>query len=133
MMMEFNLHGEAHAVATRAQLQTLLARSHTLAQCELWLTMASDADADADQGPALCMLRNGGNAWLMYWSPQDGASYHSLGDEEAPGECSYLLANGQVDFYPEAWCIAVELCHQAMAAFLRDRGMRPAAVAWQAD
>lgn len=79
------------------------------------------------------MLRNGGNAWLMYVSPQDETSYHSLGDEEAPGECSYLLANGQVDFYPEAWCIAVELCYQAMAAFLRDSGARLAAVAWQAD
>lgn len=129
MMMELNLHGEAHAVATTAQLQALLARSHTLAQCELWLTMT----ADAEQGPALCMLRNGGNAWLMYLSPQDGTSYHSLGDEEAPGECSYLLANGQLDFYPEAWCIAVEPCYQAMAAFLRDSGARPAAVAWQAD
>lgn len=128
-MMEFNLHGEAHAVATLAQLQTLLARSNTLAQCELWLTMA----ADTDQGPALCMLRNGDNAWLMYVSPQDEASYHSLGDEEAAGECSYLLANGQVDFYPEAWCIAARLCEQAMTAFFRHGGARPAAVAWQAD
>ena len=129
MMMELNLHGEAVAIASLADLRQALARAQSLAQCELWLTMAEDAQ----QGPALCMLRNGASAWLMYLSGQDEASYHSLGDEEAEGECSYWLANGQVDVYPAAWCIDVALCHRAMAAFFKTGGARPDAVEWQPD
>ena len=79
------------------------------------------------------VLRNGGNAWLMYLSGQDDLSYHSLGDDEEMGECSYLLANGQVDMYPEAWCVDVELCRQAFIAFFNTGGARPAAIAWEAD
>lgn len=129
MTMELNLHGEPRAVDTIAALELALIDARALAQCELWLTMA----ADAEQGPALCMLRNGRNAWLMYLSGQDDLSYHSLGDEEADGVCSYLLANGQVDEYPESWCVDAEHCQQALLAFFRTGGARPAAIAWQAD
>ena len=129
MMMELNLHGEAVAIASLQDLQQALARALSLAQCELWLTMA----VDAEQGLALCMLKNGASAWLMYVSGQDDASFHSLGDEEEEGECSYWLANGQVDVYPAAWCVDVVLCHRAMAAFFTTGGARPAAVEWQPD
>ena len=129
MMMELNLHGEPCAVASPSDLQQALARSNSLAQCELWLTMAEHAE----QGPALCMLRNGGSAWLMYLSGQDDASWHSLGDEEEEGNCSYWLANGQVDEYPAAWCVEVEHCQRAFVEFFSTGGARPAAIAWQAD
>ena len=129
MMMELNLHGEPCAVASLSDLQQALASSNSLAQCELWLTMADNAG----QGPALCMLRNGGSAWLMYLSGQDDISYHSLGDEEEEGDCSYWLANGQVDEYPAAWCVELEHCQRALVEFFRTGGARPAAIAWQAD
>ena len=129
MMMELKLHGETVAIASLQDLQQALARTQSLAQCELWLTMA----LDAEQGPALCMLKNGASAWLMYLSGQDDASFHSLGDEEEAGECSYWLANGQVDVYPAAWCIDVALCHRAMIAFFATNGARPVAVEWQPD
>ena len=129
MNMELNLHGEPRGVDSVAALEQMLLEARALAQCELWLTMATDAE----QGPALCMLRNGGNAWLMYLSGQDELSYHSLGDEEAAGTCSYLLSNGQVDIYPDAWCVDVALCGLAFVAFFRTGGARPAAIAWEAD
>ncbi|KAB8053221.1 hypothetical protein GCN78_06650 [Janthinobacterium rivuli] len=129
MTMELNLHGEARAVDNLLALEQALTEARALAQCELWLTLATDAE----QGPALCMLRNGGNAWLMYLSGQDDLSFHSLGDEEEAGECSYLLANGQVDVYPESWCVEVDLCERAFLAFFRTDGARPAAIAWEAD
>ena len=110
-------------------LEQALTDARALAQCELWLTMATEAE----QGPALCMLRNGANAWLMYLSGQDELSFHSLGDEEETGECSYLLSNGQVDVYPEAWCVDVEQCQQACIAFFKTGGARPAGIAWEAD
>ena len=127
--MELNLHGEARAVDSIAALEQALTDARALAQCELWLTLATDAE----QGPALCLLRNGGNAWLMYLSGQDDLSFHSLGDEEETGECSYLLSNGQVDVYPEAWCVEVEQCERAFLAFFRTGGARPAGIAWEAD
>ena len=129
MRMELNLHGDARAVDSIAALEQALTDARALAQCELWLTLATDAE----QGPALCLLRNGGNAWLMYLSGQDDLSFHSLGDEEEPGECSYLLSNGQVDVYPEAWCVEVGQCERAFLAFFRTGGARPAAIAWEAD
>lgn len=129
MSMELNLHGEARAIDGIVALEQALQQARALAQCELWLTQATDAE----QGPALCMLRNGGNAWLMYLSGQDDLSFHSLGDEEAEGACSYLLTNGQVDEYPEAWCIDVEQCQRAFLAFFKTGGTRPAVIAWEAD
>ena len=129
MTMELNLHGEPRLVDGVVALEQALTDGRALAQCELWLTMATEAE----QGPALCMLRNGGNAWLMYLSGQDELSFHSLGDEEETGECSYLLSNGQVDVYPEAWCVDVEQCQQAFIAFFRTGGARPAGIAWEAD
>ena len=129
MRMELNLHGEPRVVDSVPALEQTLLDARALAQCELWLTLA----AEAEQGPALCMLRNGGNAWLMYLSGQDDLSFHSLGDEEADGVCSYLLANGQVDEYPEGWCVEVEQCQRAFVAFFKTGGTRPAAIAWEAD
>ncbi|TDY34989.1 Imm1 family immunity protein [Janthinobacterium sp. 75] len=129
MMMELNLHGEPRVLDSVQALEQALQEARALAQCELWLTRATEAE----QGPALCMLRNGGNAWLMYLSGQDDLSFHTLGDEEAEGTCSYLLSNGQVDEYPEAWCVEVEHCQRAFVAFFRTGGARPAAIAWEAD
>ena len=129
MSMELNLHGEPRPVDSVLALQQALLQARALAQCELWLTMATHAE----QGPALCMLRNGGNAWLMYLSGQDDLSFHSLGDEEAEGSCSYLLSNGQVDEYPEAWCVDVEQCQRAFLTFFKTSGARPAGIAWEAD
>ena len=129
MSMELNLHGEPRPVDSVLALQQALLEARALAQCELWLTMAEDAE----QGPALCMLRNGGNAWLMYLSGHDNLSFHSLGDEEAEGACSYLLANGQVDEYPEAWCVDVEQCQRAFLSFFKTGGVRPDAIAWEPD
>ena len=129
MRMELNLHGEAHVMDNLLALEQALQQARALAQCELWLTLATDAE----QGPALCLLRNGGNAWLMYLSGQDDLSFHSLGDEEETGDCSYLLSNGQVDVYPEAWCVDVEQCQQAFIAFFKTGGARPAGIAWEAD
>jgi len=129
MTMELNLHGEAHAVASLVDLQRALKQARALTQGELWLTRA----IDPEQGPALCMLRNGANAWLMYLSGQDDASFHSLGDEEDDGVCSYWLANGQVDEYPSAWCIDVELAQLALLQFFETGGARPSAITWEPD
>ena len=129
MTMELNLHGQARAISSVLALEQALLEARALAQCELWLTRA----VDAEQGPALCMLRNGSNAWLMYLSGQDDLSFHTLGDEEAEGVCSYLLANGQVDEYPDAWCVEVAHCQRAFIEFFRTDGARPATIAWEAD
>ncbi len=127
--MELNLHGESRVIDSILALEQALREARALAQCQLWLTRATDAE----QGPALCMLRNGGNALLMYLSGQDDLSFHTLGDEEADGVCSYLLANGQVDEYPEAWCVEVEQCQRAFVEFFRTSCAQPAGIAWQAD
>ena len=49
MRMELNLHGEAHVMDNLLALEQALQQARALAQCELWLTLATDAE----QGPAL--------------------------------------------------------------------------------
>ena len=73
-------------------------------------------------GSAICLIAVGAHG-----DPLD------LGDEEADGVCSYLLSNGQVDEYPEAWCVEVEHCQRAFVAFFRTGGAQPAGIAWEAD
>jgi Immunity protein Imm1 len=92
-------------------------------QFELWL--------NEPKGPAVCMLRNGGDAWLMYLRHEGDSGFTSLGDTRRSGAVSYRLSNGQTDDYPAAWCVPVENCYKALAYFFVNRGLRPEWLAWR--
>ena len=90
---------------------------------ELWASVQS--------GPAMSMLRNGADAWLMYlrWSGDSG--FRSVGPERS-GVASYTLSNGQTDESPRSWCIDLESCLEAFRAFHRHNGARPESITWAA-
>lgn len=92
-------------------------------QFELWLK--------EPKGPAVCMLRNGVNAWLMYLRHEGDSGFTSLGDAQRSDAVNYRLSNGQTDEYPAAWCVPVEQCYKALAYFFVNSGLRPEWLAWR--
>ena len=91
-------------------------------QFELWLNQPD--------GPAICMLRNGVNAWLMYLRHAGDSGFTTLGDRQRVGTVPYRLSNGQTDEHPATWCVPVEDCYKALAYFFVNDGLRPEWLAW---
>ncbi|MCY1236227.1 hypothetical protein D9M72_488730 [compost metagenome] len=89
---------------------------------ELWVSVPD--------GPSMCMLRNGENAWLMYLREPGDSGFRSSGDPHRPGLGVFTLSNGQVDEYPLAWCIDVAHCRQALVDFRDRNGARPESITW---
>lgn len=89
---------------------------------ELWLCLES--------GPAVCMLRKGTNAWLMYLRHSDDDGVTSEGASRV-GTVNYQLANGQIDQYPATWCVPVEICYKALAYFFVNEGQRAEFLNWR--
>jgi len=92
------------------------------AQFELWLSLA--------HGPSMCMLRSGEHALLMYLRFPGDPGFVSSGAANAEAPVRYTLSNGQVDEYPESWCVPVEQCFKALAYFFANGGKRPEWIAW---
>ena len=91
---------------------------------ELWL--------NEHEGRAMCMLRNGANAWLMYLRHNGDSGFATLGDMDRLETVSYQLSNGQTDEYPAAWCVPIEDCYKALTYFFVNHGLRPEWLTWQA-
>jgi hypothetical protein len=77
------------------------------------------------------MLRNGKHAFLMYLRVSGDSGFVSVGSSEQDVPVQYRLSNGQVDEYPNAWCLPVEQCYKALAYFFVNDGQRPEWVAWR--
>lgn len=88
---------------------------------ELWLV--------ASNGTAMSMLRNNEQAFLMFLRHPGDSGFVSQG-VEAGTPVQYTLSNGQVDEYPQSWCIPLEKCYQALAFFFVNDGMQPGWVSW---
>lgn len=78
----------------------------------------------------MCMLRNGGHAFLMYLRFPGDSGFVSVGDANDETLVRYTLSNGQIDEYPQSWCVPVEQCFKALAAFFVNDGQRPEWIAW---
>lgn len=123
-MIDVALDGEPRAVASPQALRTALARFDAeLPRYELWLSVPD--------GPSLCMLRSGPDAWLMHLRHPGDHGFTSEGDTARDGVAHYTLSNGQVDEYPLAWCIGLPRCHDAVVHFFASAGGRFDGVAWR--
>jgi hypothetical protein len=91
-------------------------------QFELWVSH--------NDGPSMCMLRSGDDAFLMYQRFEGDPGYVSKRNSASPAVVKYRLSNGQVDDYPASWSLPIEQCYQAMAYFFVNDGLRPDWVQW---
>jgi hypothetical protein len=120
-MIELTLNDRRLNAASEEAFEASLDGAMTEPEFELW--------ASVRDGPAMCMLRHGANAWLMYLRCPGDAGFRSTGVERS-GTASYKLSNGQVDEYPLSWCVDVQQCFDAFRSFHRHQGARPKCVAW---
>ena len=124
-MVEVLFNGVDQPIDTIEALGQALDQFDSHTHFELWCTVPD--------GPSLLMLRCGGHAWLMYLRFTGDAGLHSVSVAEREGTGSYLLANGQKDHYPVAWCIDLEQCYKAVAYFFVNAGERAPWVHWHED
>jgi Immunity protein Imm1 len=124
-MIAFNFNGaELHPSSTE-EVGRLLDRVDQVREFELW--------ASAPNGPSLCMLRNGDDAWLMYLRQEGDSGFSSRSFVHCAGTVTFRLCNGQVDEYPRSWCIDIEQCYKALAYFFENAGAKPDWIDWNED
>ena len=121
-MIVVTFNGKQQEVSSIEQFGVALDRFDQVGEFEVWLS--------ASQGQAICMLRNGSNAWLMYLRHDGDTGFTSNAETSRTGVASYTLSNGQVDEYPLSWCIEVEQCYKALAYFFANEGGKPEWVPW---
>ena len=92
---------------------------------EVWLNDSA--------GPALCILKSGTRALLMYLRCEGdvGLTSRSRGDHD-DGDLEFTLANGQVDLYPSEWTVAFEDAARAAEHFWLEAKPAPF-VSWHDD
>jgi len=124
-MITFDFNGESQLVTSTDHMSRLLSQYNKTPEFELWATSSN--------GPSLCMLRNGGHAWLMYLRQAGDSGFSSRSGTDCETTVEYRLANGQCDEYPLAWCIDVRQCYEAFAFFFENAGARPESILWKED
>lgn len=120
-MVELSLNDRALDAHSAKAFDAALNEANAKPEFELW--------ASIPDGPSMCMLRNGANAWLMYLRHPGDAGFRSIGAETS-GAVRYTLSNGQADEYPAAWCIDVSTCLDAFRSFYQRDGARPQFIGW---
>ena len=115
-MIELTFNGRGLDAAAEQAFDASLDTAMAEPTFELWVSVPD--------GPAMCMLRNGADAWLMYLRWPADAGFSSMGIERS-GAASYALSNGQVDEFPLSWCVDVQSCFDALRSFHRHHGATP--------
>lgn len=121
-MIKASVNGEESHIETAEEMDRVLVNAARCSPCDLWLRI--------DDGPSICLLRQGDYSWLMYLRDWEDAGFVSIGNFDAPGKAEFTLSNGQVDEYPVAWCIPLEQALRAVSQFWHDRGKRSDEVEW---
>jgi hypothetical protein len=124
-MVAITFNDQPESIASIEEFSLALERFDCTPLFELWLSLKD--------GPSICMLRSGKHAWLMYLRFDSDSSFVSQGQVNAQGVASYVLANGQIDEYPLAWCIDLEQCYKTLAYFFVNEGARPDWISWHAS
>jgi len=122
MSVRVMFNGQSEDIESVEEFGSALDRFDQSDTFELWLS--------AVDGASMTMLRSQSNAWLMYLRHDGDAGFHSVGQPSRSDTAAYTLSNGQVDDYPLAWCLDVDLCFKALAHFFVNEGSRPEWVTW---
>ena len=125
MTMTLSLNGQDSDVDSIERLTQQLDGVPMQEWLELWMNV--------EDGPSLCMLKGGSVAFLTFLRYPGDEGFVSGGDAGVRGVAEFRLSNGQVDEYPRAWCIDVDLCCKAVMQFFVNGGERPDLIAWRRD
>lgn len=120
--MKLCLNDQEWNITTHEELCDRITDATKLREHELWIM--------CDTGQALCMLKNGTHAFLMYLKNDEHAGLVSKGNDDTKQLIEYRLSNGQVDEYPASWCIPAKVCYQVVIDFCLHNGARPDWIGW---
>ena len=84
-----------------------------------------------DTGSSICLLKNREKVFLMYLKDIEDEGTTSIGDEGLSGLSDFRLSNGQIDQYPNAWCIDSEYALKGLAYFHQNEGIKSEYIQWQ--
>jgi hypothetical protein len=94
----------AERQAALVDLHEQLSSLHRDRPAEIWVTVVAY--------PRLCALVDqSGRGWLMLLRDDEDSGVHSVNpgyDGPPDARSPFRLSNGQLDFYPDAWCYAVD-------------------------
>jgi hypothetical protein len=123
-MFTISFNGTNEPVGSIEDLSVALERYADHAAFELWLAIID--------GASICMLRSAEHSFLMHLRFPDDSGLVSGGPSsaEAAAQIQYTLSNGQVDEYPQSWCIPVGRCFDALRYFFANKGQVPSWVSW---
>ncbi len=122
-MLEISLNGKPQNIQSIEDLSLALDEFDKCDRFELWISK--------NDGPSICMLRNGSHAFLMYLRQLEDSGLVTKGVSNEKTEIPYMLSNGQEDHYPVSWCIPLEDCYKSIANFYVNEGLRPDWISWQ--
>jgi hypothetical protein len=123
-MISVTFNGEKETgIASIEDFGISLDRFDSCGQFELWLSAPSST--------AMCMLRNGEYAFLMYLRFSGDSGFVTRSETPQDKFVSYTLSTGQIDEYPASWCLSVEQCYKALAYFFVNEGLMPDWVDWR--
>jgi hypothetical protein len=124
-MVILELDGERFEIKSDTDLAAALKRCSSRSEFELWISAAD--------GPSMCMLRNGDDAFLMYLRHDEDPGFTTRGPNADGRMVGFRLSNGQMDEYPVRWCIPLEDCFKALAHFFAANGAQPPWLEWHED
>ena len=121
-MTKLSLGGTELTGVTSATLDEHIARALRAPYVELWL--------ERDDRRLLCMLKSGERALLLFMEEPGAVGRTSRSDDGVlPSTLSFRLDNGQIDEYPAAWTIPVNVALEALRYFC-DTGELAPFVRW---
>lgn len=84
---------------------------------------------------SMCALINGDYGWLMYLREEGDAGFSSRNPDYTGSDdetMEFTLSNGQVDEYPLAWVLPVEIVNKALEYFEKNHKL-PDFITWHDD
>lgn len=112
--------GRNVAIASLDELRAVLSRIDGRTIQEFWLSHRD--------GPRICLLRNLGQAVVMFQSSDDDPGMVALAPDSGPfrGPVQFTLQNGQRDEYPAQWIVEADKAFAAIEYFFATIAQTPA-------
>ena len=114
------VNGRNIAIASLDELRAVLSRTDGRTIQEFWLSHRD--------GPRICLLRNLGEAFILFQSSDDDPGMVALASDadRFRGPVQFTLQNGQRDEYPAQWIIDADQAFAAIEYFFATTAQTPA-------
>ena len=120
--MKAIVNNNTHNINSTYELSHLLDYIDNLQYAEVWF--------DHNESPSICLLKSNDNTFLMYLENSDDEGVVTKGSNNFEQSIDYKLTNGQIDQYPQSWCIEKELAYKGLAYFYENEGAKSPYLNW---